>query len=261
MAQYQLVSRQAFAGKFWQRSPDYAFAANDAVCALLAQELPKAVMHMPVAFMAEGEQFVPVALQGLQPGQNAFVAPDGCWLLPYIPAAYRGYPFRVAHADNDQYVLCFDMDSGLLADGGEAFFAEDGSPAPFLNEIAQFLQACEANRTRTLQQAALLKELGLLAPWPITVKDGEQEKQLAGIYRIDETALNGLPVEQFERLRQCGALVMVYCQLLSMQHLARLGDLLRQQAAVQQQMAASQTAKELDLSFMSSGDTLSFGTF
>ncbi|MDC7702723.1 SapC family protein [Vogesella indigofera] len=261
MAQYQLVSRQAFAGKFWQRSPDYAFATNDAVCALLAQELPKAVMHMPVAFMAEGEQFVPVALQGLQPGQNAFVAPDGRWLLPYIPAAYRGHPFRVAHADNDQYVLCFDMDSGLLADSGEAFFAEDGSPAPFLNEIAQFLQACEVNRTRTLQQAALLKELGLLAPWPITVKDGEQEKQLAGIYRIDETALNGLPVEQFERLRQCGALVMVYCQLLSMQHLARLGDLLRQQAAVQQQMAASQTAKELDLSFMSSGDTLSFGTF
>jgi len=261
MPQYQLVSRQAFAGKFWRRSAGYAFAASDTVCALLAQEMPNAVMHMPIAFVLEGEQFVPVALQGLQAGQNAFVAADGRWLLPYIPAAYRGYPFAAVRADNDQYVLCFDMDSGLLGDSGESFFAEDGSPAPFINEVAQFLQSCEQNRSRTLQQATLLKQLGLLTRWPIVVKDGDQEKPLDGIYCIDEAALNALPAEQFERLRQADALVMVYCQLLSRQHLPMLADKLRQQAAIQQQLAASRIAKDLDLSFMNSGDTLSFGTF
>ncbi|GHD78567.1 SapC family protein [Vogesella fluminis] len=261
MALFQPVSRQAFAGKFWQRTSSYAFAGQEAVCALLAQEMPKAVTCMPIAFMAESGQFMPVALQGLQPGQNLHVAADGRWLLPYVPAAYRAYPFRSALAGNGQFVLCFDMESGLLADSGEAFFAEDGTTAPFLSQLAGFLQACEQDRARTMQLTALLGELGLLAPWPITVKDGAQDKQLTGIYRIDETALNSLPAEQFERLRQSGALVMVYCQLLSMQHLAHLGERARQLVAARQQLAASQASKELDLSFMSGSETLSFGTF
>jgi hypothetical protein len=63
---------------------------------------------------------VPVAVQGLAPGQNLFVAPDGRWLAAYTPAAYRGYPFQLAHAENGQQVLCFDEESGLITDGPRA---------------------------------------------------------------------------------------------------------------------------------------------
>lgn len=265
MAQYQPVSRQAFAGKCWQRSSSYQFAAGQRFCPVLLTEVSRAMMFLPLAFVASGEQFVPVVLQALQGEGNAVVAPDGRWLLPYVPAYYRAHPFRALRAENDEFVLCFDMESQLLADSGEAFFQEDGSPAPALTQISNFLQQCEADRQRTAVLTGQLQQLGLIAPWPIKLQDGDTQRDLQGYYRIDETALNALSGEAFLQLRQSGALVMVYSQLLSMQHLSHLAELERAQAQARAQLAAQQAkaaaSKELDLSFMSSSDTLNFGTF
>ena len=80
----------------WTRYGSFSFAAGQAVVPLVAQELPRAAGAFPVGFVREADAFVPVAVMGLEQGQNLFVAADGRWAGRYIPAACRGYPFTLA---------------------------------------------------------------------------------------------------------------------------------------------------------------------
>jgi len=259
MSSLHPVSVSRHGSRRWQRYSSYAFAAGDAVCPLVAQELPKAAMSLPLAFVASGEEVVPVAVLGLQPGKNLFVAPDGRWLGGYVPAAYRGYPFALANTADGQQVLCIDEDSGLLVDGeGEAFFAEGDRPAAALNDVLNFLTQVAANRQATRHACALLREHGVVQPWPVRLQTAGGEQAVAGLLRIDEAALNALPAGAFVALRDAGALSLAYCQLLSMQHLAQLGPLAQahERAA---QAVAPQPAAELDLEFLNQGGTISFG--
>ena len=208
MPQFVALSRNHHAGKRWLRHASYRFAAQDALIPLVAQELPKAIMSLPVGFIAAGEGFVPVAVQGLTPGQNLFVAPDGRWLAAYTPAAYRGYPFRLARAENGQQVLCFDQESGLISDGaqGEPLFDEAGNPSKGVTEVMNFLTQVQTNRELTDRVCALLQQHGLIQPWPLKVQEAGGERMVEGLYRIDEAALNALPADVFSALRDGGAL-------------------------------------------------------
>ncbi len=259
MSSLHPVSLSRHGAMRWQRYSSYAFAAGDAVCPLVAQELPKAAMALPLAFVASGEEIVPVAVLGLQPGSNLFVASDGRWLGGYVPAAYRGYPFALANTEDGQQVLCIDEDSGLLGDSaGEAFFAEDNLPAPALADVLNFLTQVAANRQATRRICALLKEHGVVQPWPVKLQTAEGEQAVAGLLRVDEAALNALPAEALLALREAGALPLAYCQLLSMQHLARLGPLAQARERELRQAVAAPSA-ELDLEFLNQGGTISFG--
>ena len=273
MPNYQAVSQSTHASQRWKRYNTYHFAAQDAVTPLVMQELPKAAMALPVAFIQQGDQFTPVAVQGLQPGQNLFVAPDGRWIGPYTPAAYRGHPFAIASTPEGHQVLCVEADSGLISDTeGEAFFDEQGQPSQSVKDVLNFLQQVHANRELTQRLCAALQAEGLIQPWPITLKgeQGEQGEQgdrtVQGLYRIDEAKLNTLSSEALHRIHHAGALPLVYCQLLSMQHLQTLGKLAeahaqaQAQAKAQSQQALPTSANgELDLEFLNNNGTLRFG--
>jgi hypothetical protein len=254
----QVISREHHAGKRWQRYSSYSFAAGDAVAALVVQELPKAAMAVPVGFIAVDGGFMPVAVQGLQPGSNLFVSADGRWLAEYIPAAYRGYPFTLANTEDGQQVLCMVEESGLLSDtDGEPFFNEDGTPAQGVQDVLNFLTQVAANREATRRICAVLQEHGLIEPWPIQLQTDAGEQLVEGLYRTNEAALNALAPEAFEAVRAAGALPVVYCQLLSMQHLQKLGALA--QARAQQTAQLHTVDGELDLEFLNNEGTISFG--
>ncbi|MEA3644323.1 MAG: SapC family protein, partial [Lamprobacter sp.] len=134
------------------------FAAGEASVPLVAQELAKACHSLPIAFIRQQDYFTPAAVQGLQPGQNLFVAPDGRWLGPYIPAAYRGYPFALLPADTDQLVLCVDLDSALIGDQHEQpFFTDTGDPAQRIKDVLDVLQQLHQNRPHTPRLCAALE--------------------------------------------------------------------------------------------------------
>lgn len=227
MPRYAAISRQQHAGKGWKRYDSYRFAAQDAVAPLVLQELPRALLHFPIAFIRVEEQYLPAAVQGLAPGQNLFVAPDGRWLGGYVPAVYRGYPFALANAAEDQRVLCVDEDSGLVveAEEGEPFFDAEDNPAEPLRAVLDFLEKVDVNRAVTRTACTALDEAGLIRPWPVKVKTDAGERPVEGLFCLDEAALGGLDAETLKGLQQSGALTVAYCQMLSMQHLQRLGQL------------------------------------
>lgn len=263
MTNYHVITRERYGHRYWLKPSGQRFAAGDALCPLVAQELPKAMLSLPIGFIVEGEQFLPVAVQGLTRGQNLLVAADGRWLASYIPAHYRGYPFRLAPTEQGEQVLCIDEASGLLSDsGGEAFFHDDGQPAQSVLEILDFLHQIEANRQRTRRICAVLQQQGLIQPWPITVQGEHGEQNVNGLFRIDEAALNALSTEALAEVRNAGGLSVAYCQLLSMQHLSTLGTLAQAHAEAEKVRLAQESLVQkdkLDLGFMSDSGTFSFG--
>ena len=263
MADYHVITRERHGHQYWLKQSGLRFAAGDALCPLMAQELPKAVLSLPIGFVAEGDHFVPVAVQGLAAGQNLLVAPDGRWLAPYIPAPYRGYPFQMAPTEQGEQVLCIDEASGLLSEGaGEAFFNEDGTPANSVLEILVFFNQIEANRQLTRSMCAVLQQHGLIQPWPITVQGEHGEQKVEGLFRIDEAALNALTAEALSEVRHAGGLTVAYCQLLSMQHLSTLGTLAQALAEAEKARLAQESMAqkgELHLGFMNDSGTFSFG--
>ena len=263
MPNYQAITHERHGEQRWQRPSSYTIAAHDALVSLSAAELPKAVLSLPLAFIEQAGAFVPVAVLGLQPGSNLFVAPDGRWTGDYIPAAFRSYPFRLALTDDGQQVLCIDEDSALVTSGpaGERFFTDNGQPAQATLDLLNFLHQIEQSRLTTAAACGVLHKHGLIRPWSITVKTDAGEQQVAGLHQIDESALGQLPGDALHELAQAGALALAYCQLLSMQHLPKLGALAqaRAQAAAAAVHAAVVPASNLDLEFLKRGDTISFG--
>lgn len=267
MPNYQAVSKATHGSKHWLRTTSYAFALKDAVLPLSLAELSRAMMTLPIAFIAQNDRFVPAAVMSVQPERNLYVAADGRWIHGYIPAACRGYPFRFLSTPEGQQVLCIDEDSGLINEGqeGEAFFDETGEPSLAIREILTFLNQSEQSLKVTAGACAVLHQHKLIKPWPITVKTDDSEKQLAGLFQIDEVALNQLSATELLEVRNAGGLLIAYCQLLSMQHLAILGQLAEAHAKAGQaavQAAQSITEKgELNIDFLKNNDTMSFGGF
>jgi hypothetical protein len=245
MPQPPPLSKKTHTNKSWTRFSTYTFAAKDNLAFLAGAEIAKAVSDMPMAFLKQEDRFYLVAILSLTPGTNLFVAPDGRWLGKYIPSVFRSYPFLLAKVEGQNNpVLCVDADSGLVHNdqtAGESFFDETGEVSKPVKEILNFLNQVEQNRTATNLAVASLAEAGVLTEWTLKIKDGDQEKTVTGLYRIDESKLNALEDEPFLKTRKAGALPIAYAQLLSMGNMQNLAQL----AKVREQMAQAQR-KEKD---------------
>lgn len=265
MPQYQALSKNIHAGKHFKRYSSYQFASHQSIVPLVQQELAKASMSLAIGFVQHGEGFMPVAVQGLLPGKNLLVAPDGRWLGEYTPAAYRGHPFALLPNELGQWVLCVDTDSGLLSDTeGEALFDVEGEPTQTVKEVISFLEQIAHNRQVTLAICKVLAEHQLIQPWPIKVQMPEGEKAVTGLFRIDEAALSQIDASALKALQHAGALQMAYIQLLSMQHLGKLAEWAKLHAQHEQSHAKTalpvNSKGELDLEFLNQSGTLSFAS-
>ncbi len=257
MAQLTVISRERHADKRWKRNNSYSFAATDSVVPLVMQELPRACMALPIGFVRAGNAFQLVAVQGLQPDRNLWVGPDGRWLGGYVPAVYRGHPFVLVATEDDRNVLCIREDSSLISSSdGELFFDVDGKPAPPVSDVLSFLEHVSSNGRLTARLCELLDEHRLIQPWNIKVKSDEGEQKVQGLFRVDEAALNALPLDAFDALRQGGALPLLYCQLLSMQHLQVLGEMTSLDG--EGGVAPLPESGDLNLDFLSSGGMIRY---
>jgi len=244
------ITFDQFGSKRWRGAPDYRFAATASIAPVAAAELAKAVHVYPLAFVEIEGSWSLVAVLGLKPGQNLFVAPSGKWATSYIPAAFRSHPFRLARTEAGEYALCVDEASGLVVDGteGAPFFDDSGRVTEGVSKVFDFLVQTARSREATNAACATLAQHGVIEPWPVKIQDGDQERQVGGLNRINETALNGLSDDAFLALRRAGALPIAYAQLLSMGNLATLGRLADLHRKAQAQIAAQAAATQnLDL--------------
>jgi hypothetical protein len=213
MVKLTAVSKETHAGRSWKRFESYGFASEDNLVPLVGAEISRAALALPMAFIKQQNYFSLVGVLSLTPGRNLFVAPNGQWLGGYVPSVFRGYPFRLAKAqEGGDLILCVDENSGLILSDTTAtpFFDESGELSGPVREVLDFLTKVEQNRTATDQAVTSLAQAGLMIPWQLTIRENDREKPVTGLYMIDEAAMNTLEDEAFLNLRKTGAFSIAY---------------------------------------------------
>lgn len=223
------VSRQTHAGQIWRRLSTYSFAAKEPYVPIGGAEFGRVVSTMPIAFVETAGQFVPVAVLSLSPKDNLFVGPDGRWLGGYIPLMFRFYPFRLLRQPGtDQFSLWVDEEAQDLPDAAastEVYYDAEGQLAPGTKALFDSLAQFEQNRMATMAAVAALQAEKVICRWELKIKEGDQDRDVSGLHRVDEVALNALDDAAFLRLRKAGVMPIAYAQLLSMGHVANFGYL------------------------------------
>ena len=221
MPKYVALSRSEHSSRTWRRAEGYKFAERDQTVAIVAQETSAACCEMPLGFIRQGDVFELAALLAFNPGDNAYVAPDGRWMMRYIPMALRGHPFHhVRNPVTGQAILCVDEESECLRGGNEGFFTADGTPSEAVQEVMKFQAFLDAARSQTKAAVAALAGANVLVPWEIAFRSGQEVRPLVGFLRIDKDALERIDDKTFLELREEGAIEIAYHQLASMHQLS-----------------------------------------
>jgi hypothetical protein len=186
-------------------------------------EFPLAAVTGPIIFV--GDEKLPIAVMGLNAGDNMFVRDDGTFEPGvYIPAYIRRYPFVFANDDQaKQMVLCIDRKADFVVEGGDmSFFESDGKPSQYTQNCIEFCNNFEIERQRTVSFVNLLKDLDLFevksANFTPQNPDGTpgQPQKIAEYFGVSEEKISKLPPEKIVELRDNGALGQIYAHLISL---------------------------------------------
>lgn len=252
MTNYVPLSQQRHQAAGFEKVSNYAHAAQDALAPVVVTEVAKLIPRMPLAFYKTEQMtgYQLVALQGLLPNQNLFINDDNKILAGYLPACYRGYPFRLLPVeDKPEMLLCIDEDSPFFHKEAQAedesLFNMEGEPTELILKIRDFLSLVAKDTHKTQQLVNLLAEYQLLTPWHIRLEGfSETQQPLQGLYHIKESALKELSAEKLKVLNLHGALSLAYGQLYSEHRIENLQTLLTLRA---QKAQADKKAEEIDL--------------
>lgn len=178
-----------------------------------------AIVFVDAGTSAEGQrEIAPMAVLGLQQGENLMLGADGSWGARYTPALLRGYPFGIAPLEGDSYAVCVDAAAGgLSADEGERLFDDAGEPTAWLNERRQFVEQVEreAQRTRLLGRRLIELELLRSMRFDATLPDG-QKISVEGFLALDEEKLGALPDATVIDLHKNGVLALLHAHQISL---------------------------------------------
>ncbi|MFL5297481.1 MAG: SapC family protein [Phenylobacterium sp.] len=213
-------------GKMGVKSMDgpFGFARPGHAIPLTVGEFPLAAVTGPIIFV--GDEKLPIAVMGLNSGENMFLRDDGLFEPGvYIPAYIRRYPFVFANDDAAQkMVLCIDRAAEFVVDKDpdQPFFEANGEPSQYTKNCIEFCNNFEIERQRTMSFVQILRDLDLfetkVANFTPMNQDGTagEPQKIAEYFGVSEEKLNKLPAEKFIELRDNGALAQIHAHLLSL---------------------------------------------
>jgi len=234
-------------GKMGVKSMDgpFGFAKAGHAIPLTVGEFPLAAVTGPIIFV--GDEKLPIAVMGLNAGENMFLRDDGLFEPGcYVPAYIRRYPFVFANDDTaKQMVLCIDRAAEFVVEGGDMPFFDGNEPSDYTKSCIEFCNNFEVERQRTMSFIQLLKDLDLFetktASFTPANPDGTmgEPQKIAEYFGVSEDRLNKLPTEKLVEIRDNGALAQIYAHLLSLVGWDRLVAIALTRSANQQPQAAN----------------------
>jgi hypothetical protein len=203
----------------------FDFIAKTHMATVMVHEFPKVAPTYPIVFLQDpkNDSFRPVALLGLEEGENLFIQ-DGKWMASYIPAIIRRYPFVLAKGQEEgRFTICIDEECEFVNDQeGQDLFTEEGKPSEALERVKKYLQELQQMELFTEAFVAYLSEKNLFTPLNMNLKVGAGVKNVTGAYMINEERLNSLSGETFEEMRKKNYLAVIYAHLTSLGQMERL---------------------------------------
>ena len=202
----------------------YDRTANMNALFITAVEFGDVCREYPIVFVEAGKgpegqhEVAPMAVLGLEQGENLMLGADGDWAARYTPALLRGYPMGIVPVDADNYAVCIDAKSDSLSPTeGERLFDDAGEPTPFLLERRRFVEEVEREAQRTRLFGRRLLELDLLRTmrFDATLPDG-QKLSVDGFLALDEEKLGALPDAVVIELHKNGVLALLHAHQISL---------------------------------------------
>ncbi|NRB17227.1 MAG: SapC family protein [Rhodobacteraceae bacterium] len=203
-----------------------AFAKEANLIPALVDEFELALNDLPIAFLPATDVPSAVFVTGLKPGTNVFISDEGLWDGKYAPAYLRRYPFIVGDVTDGESILCVDDTyEGLSEETGEPFFTKTGESEETLVRALTISQSYKASADRTDAFAKMLHEMELFQSISLdaVMPDGEKTS-VHGLMVVNEEALSELSDAQLGKLSAAGFLKPIYCHLLSLRTISRLGQ-------------------------------------
>jgi hypothetical protein len=223
------VNRDRHASKKVRASNDFSFASKFHVAYVTVHEFARAAIHYPLVFLEDkdNDAFRPVALMGLDPGENLFVDSQGRWAGSYIPAIIRRYPFALTKAaGSDRFIVCIDEASDLLSDvDGAPLFDSEGKPTQVIENVKRYLSELQQMDSMTHEFTRFLVQSNLLTPLNMRVNAANKVRNITGCYVINEERLNNFGDGKFVEIRSKGYLPAIYAHLISLSQIERLATL------------------------------------
>ena len=187
--------------------------------------------HFPIVFQhVEGDLgFQPIALFGLEEGQNLFLTDTG-WDATVVPMAVQRDPFMIGRAQDDTLQLHIDLDSPRVVrpDEGEvgtALFMPHGGFSEYLEQVVQLMENLHAQAEHLPVFIEALMQHQLLEPFVLDMQmPGGQQARLTGLFTVNEERLSALPADALESLSKQGLLLPIYMQIASLAQLAGLAE-------------------------------------
>lgn len=179
--------------------------------------------YYPIVFQKDAQgTFHPLALLGLQPGQNLFLRGDR-WDAHYVPMAVERQPFAIGHDAQGEPMLHVDLEHPRINPLGEPLFLEHGGHAPLLQHMVSLLRTLHDGLAGNAAFIDALLSHQLLESFVLDVKLPQGgEVHLRGFYTIHEERLRALEGDALQALARAGYLEPAYMALASMTHLRDL---------------------------------------
>jgi hypothetical protein len=126
------------------------------------------------------------------------------------------------NAEQQNRLIC--VEKAFVADDGEKFFDDAGTPLDRWPPIEKLLREYEADLDRTREMCSILTDYELLEQFTMqaTPQGGGQPVNLTGMYRVQESKLEHLNAAQHKNLYRKGIVGRVYAHLLSLENFSRL---------------------------------------
>ncbi len=228
----------------------FGFAKTGHVVPITIGEFGQAALSFPIIFA--GPDRIPLAVMGLNGGQNLFIDDDGAFAdATYLPAYIRRFPFVLAgNEEDEQMVVCIDRASDLLSEKGETkLFDAKGEPTQYTTDAIKFCDDFETERRRTMAFVQMLNELDLFemkqAIYTPRNADGSPagEPQLIAEYSaISDEKFKKLPGDKLSELLNNGAMGAVFAHMVSLLGWDRLMAVASKRGPASLPLAAQQPA-------------------
>lgn len=227
------INQERHAKKKIKQVEGFGFASNFHIAYVTMHEFVRAAAIYPIVFIEDKskDEFRPVALMGLDAGENLFVDADGKWQASYIPAIMRRYPFALSsEGPEGRYLVCIDEESELVSDTeGSPLFNEKGEPTEVIENVKRYLSELQQMDVLTRDFCKFLAAHNLFVPLNMRVRESDTMKNISGCYVVNEERLNNLSDELFLEVRNKRYLAPVFAQLTSLSQIERL-VMLKQEA-------------------------------
>lgn len=205
---------------------NFEFAKDAHLAAASIREYAQLAGCMPLVLIKDpkSDNYHSIAMLGIEQDKNLYYAEEK-WQAPAVPFNIQRYPFDV-RPDGDKLGVFIDENSALITDDGEPLFTDAGEATELMKNRHKFLSELANSEMATQRFMKKIVELDLLDEIQIRVAYANgQQRNVTGIYSINEKKLHSLTDEQILELHKSGHLGAIYALLMSLAQLNRLVEL------------------------------------